>query len=251
LNEIWKRYDRRLTDLSLKELVNFAEWMNRFLGYNPTIIGGWAVYLYNPRGLGSRDIDVLLPTWKIRDKVINVYMVNNEYELRERAFGVAEWVKLLEPGNPESESYIDVCTLQDKNLVHGRQTEIPWSIATKWQRSKRVEQGEIFIPEPESLLVLKAKAAWDRSYDIMKGGGDSFLRDKVRKDRFDILSLLSTCQMKQEIIDEIVSEYEFKACFKDALLRAISDQDVLRRHNFGDGEIENLKEKITRMTRSS
>lgn len=237
------RYNKKWMDLSLAELENFAKWMNDILGYHPTIIGGWAVYFYNPT-LGSIDIDVILPTWEMRDRIINMYLKNNGYELREKAFGEAEWIKLLETDNPDSETYLDVCTQQDKNLVHGRDIEIPWSIAFEWQRSKKLQNGEIFIPDPEPLLVLKVKAAWDRSHDIEKSGGSPFLKDKVRKDRLDILSLLSKYDMRQDIINKIVLEYEFKECFDDALGRAISDQDILIRRGYEKEDISNLKKKV-------
>ncbi len=220
--------------------------MNEILCYHPIIIGEWAVYFYNQGGLGSRDIDVLLPNWEMRDRVINTYLVNNGYELREKAFGEAEWVKFLEPGNTESETYLDVCTLQDKNIVHGRGSEIPWSIATEWQRDLKIEGTNIFIPEPEPLLVLKAKAAWDRSYDLMKKGGDEFLRDKIRKDRFDILSILSNCEINQEIIIDIVSKFNFKECFDDTLVRALSEREVIERHGFTDDKVSEMKKKLTK-----
>jgi hypothetical protein len=96
-----ERYNEKWMDLSLAELENFARWMNDILGYHPTIIGGWAVYFYNP-SMGSIDIDVILPSWEMRDRIINMYLKNNGYELREKAFGESEWVKLLEPDNPDS-----------------------------------------------------------------------------------------------------------------------------------------------------
>lgn len=43
---------------SHKELKEFVEWFNHFQGLHPIIIGGWAVYYYNPY-FGSKDIDVV------------------------------------------------------------------------------------------------------------------------------------------------------------------------------------------------
>jgi hypothetical protein len=243
LSEPMERYNEKWMDLSLTELENFAKWMNDILGYHPTIIGGWAVYFYNP-SLGSIDIDVVLPSWEMRDRVINKYLKNNGYELREKAFGEEEWVKFLEADNQDSETYLDVCTRQDKNMVHGRDIEVPWSIAFDHQREQKVKSADIFIPDPEPLLILKVKAAWDRNYDIEKTGGSPFLKDKVKKDRWDILSLLSHYEMDQEIINEILLGTEFKECFNDALGRAISDKDILNRLGFQEKDISNLKNKV-------
>ncbi|UCG68911.1 MAG: hypothetical protein JSV09_14155 [Thermoplasmata archaeon] len=240
------RYGKKWTDLSLKELKNFARWMNDILGYHPIIIGGWAVYFYSPK-MGSRDIDVVLPSWEMRDRIIDSYLKNNGYELRQIAFGEAEWVKLLDPKDSTSETYLDVCTLQDKNMVKGREIEVPWSIVRDWQRVKELEGTEIYIPDPEPLFVLKVKAAWDRYFKITKEGKNGFIKDKLRKDRFDIISLLLDCQLKQDIINDIVLKYEFKECFKDVLSRAISDQEVLDRLDLKGENIKNLKDKIKEM----
>jgi hypothetical protein len=217
--------------------------MNDILGYHPIIIGGWAVYFYSPK-MGSRDIDVVLPSWEMRDRIINLYLKNNGYELRPIAFGEAEWVKLLDPEDSNSETYLDVCTLQDKNMVKGREIEVPWAIARDRQRGKELEGTEIYIPDPEPLFVLKVKAAWDRYFKITKEGKNGFIKDKLKKDRYDIISLLSECQLKQEIINEITYEYEFKDCFEDALSRAISDQEVIDRFHFENDKIKNIKDKV-------
>ena len=108
--EPFGRYKKKWTDLTLKELKNFVKWMNDILGYHPIIIGGWAIYFYSPK-MGSRDVDVVLPSWEMRDRIINSYLKNNGYEQRQIAFGVNEWIKLLDPEDPTSETYLDVCTL--------------------------------------------------------------------------------------------------------------------------------------------
>jgi len=243
LTELFGRYKKKWTDLTLDELKNFAKWMNDILGYHPIIIGGWAVYFYSPK-MGSRDIDVVLPSWEMRDRIIDSYLKNNGYEQRQIAFGVNEWVKLLDPEDTTSETYLDVCTLQDKNMVRGMDFEVPWSIAREWQRGMELEGLEIYIPDPEPLLVLKVKAAWDRFYKITKEGKNGFLKDKLRKDRFDIISLLFECELRRDIIDEIVSMHEFKECFVDALSRAISDNEILGRFDLEEENIKDLNDKV-------
>ena len=98
-------------------------------------------------------------------------------------------------------------------MVKGMDIEVPWSIAREWQRGMELEGLEIYIPDPEPLFILKVKAAWDRYYKITKEGKNGFLKDKLRKDRYDIISMLSVCQLKQDIINEIVLKYEFKEFF--------------------------------------
>jgi hypothetical protein len=129
-------------------------------------------------------------------------------------------------------------------MVHGKDIEVPWSIAFDWQREHKVRSADIFIPDPEPLLILKVKAAWDRNYDIEKTGGSPFLKDKVKKDRLDILSLISKYEMKQDIINKIVLENEFRECFVDALDKAISAEDIINKLGFNDEDITNLKNRI-------
>ena len=241
-----ERYVGDMTDLSLEELRNFAGWMNSILGYSPTIIGGWAVYFHSP-GLGSIDIDVVLPSWEIKDRVINKYLAANGYEVRRKAFGVWEIVKFLVPGEEGSETYLDVCTLQDKNIVHGSGVEVPWSIATEWQREVEIEDGRIYIPDPEPLLVLKAKAAWDRNFDVLSGDPDEFKKDKVKKDRYDIISLLKTCDLRFEVVEEIIGKYGFSECFSSALSEAMVDKDALGLHDLGPSERKEIEKKFEKM----
>lgn len=226
MTEPWERYDNKWTELSYKELENFALWMNRMFGSHPTVIGGWAVYMYNP-GMGSRDIDVLMQGREIKDKVVNIYCANNGYELKSRAFGEDEWIKYLVNGDAASEIYLDVCTLKDVNIVHGTNIEIPWAIATKWQRSLKVGEADIYIPGPEPLLVLKCKAAWDRAYDFKQKSDDFFLKQKLTKDKYDILSILKTCEIDPGIIADILSRYKFKKYF--------TSRNCKKAHDFNHG----------------
>ena len=230
LNGGFERYSNDVTDLSFQELGRFAKWMNRFIGYSPSIIGGWAVHFYNPEGLGSTDIDVVLPNRNTRDQVVTAYLSTNGYVLRKRAFGESEWVKEFVVGERRIEHYLDICTLQDRNPVHGRDIEVPWAIGTRKQRKVLIGESELFVPEPEPLLILKLKAAWDRAYDISSGGGTPYLRDKLGKDRFDIVSLLLRCKIEIGLVRRLASDSGFAGCAKDALSRAVSDRAALDRH---------------------
>ena len=232
-----------MTDLSFQELGRFAKWMNRFIGYSPSIIGGWAVHFYNPEGLGSTDIDVVLPDRNARDRVMTAYLAANGYKLRKRAFGESEWVKELVAGERRIEHYLDICTLQDGNPVHGRELEVPWSIAILDQRKVRIGDSELFIPRPEPLLILKLKAAWDRAHDISAGGGTPYLRDKLGKDRFDILSLILKTRVDALKVRRLASANGFVECARDALSRAVSDRSAIDRHGLDTGKTRALERK--------
>ena len=223
---IWDRYDDRWTRLSFEEMLNFTRWMNELIGYHPTIVGGWAVYLHCPEGFGSRDIDVVIPTRSMKNAVIERYLGSNGYVLVNKAFGVKEWIKELEPGDPDSITYLDVCTLEDRNVVHGTNLEIPWKIAHEYQQVHEIQGKLLYIPQVEALLLLKSKAAWDRAHDIRMGGSTPFLADKVRKDRFDILSLLHNCEVDDKKLVDLSSKYGFNDHLMEVLVKALSDGEV-------------------------
>ncbi len=241
----WERYTDRWTRLSYLEMVNFTGWMNELFGYYPTIIGGWAVHMLSPRGFGSRDIDVVIPTWEMKYRVVDEYLRANGYVLVTKAFGVKEWIKELVPGDPDSVTYLDICTLADRNLVHGMDIEIPWRISQEIQQIMEIEGHRLYIPRVEALLLLKSKAAWDRNYDIQSGGPNPFLSDKLKKDRFDILSLLNSCEVDIDLLCDLTSKYGFNAPLKDVMIKALSEQEVLDelQKRFEDPTLQNKRAK--------
>ncbi|MFH1256823.1 MAG: hypothetical protein V1494_06045 [Candidatus Diapherotrites archaeon] len=52
-------YGLEATQKSFKELEGLAAWLN-IHGHSPIVIGGWATFFY-VKGMGSRDIDLILP----------------------------------------------------------------------------------------------------------------------------------------------------------------------------------------------
>ena len=57
MNDQWSRYDQRWTDQSLRELENFAGWMNEIFGHHPIIIGSGAGSEGSPQiNLGASSI---------------------------------------------------------------------------------------------------------------------------------------------------------------------------------------------------
>lgn len=221
-------------------MINFNRWMNELIGYYPTIIGGWAVYIYNREGFGSRDIDVVIPTREMKGRMIDRYLVNNGYQIKHKAFGEMEWIKELVPGDPDSITYLDICTLEDRNIVHGTDLEVPWKIAFDHQIVKEIDGTKVYIPSPEALLVLKVKAAWDRDQDIRVGGGTPFLSDKLLKDRFDIVSLLRSCTIDMDLLIRIINDSKFHDQFKDSLARAISDEEAVGAHVLSQDDLDSI-----------
>ena len=94
-------YHDEMTTQSFKELVNFTKWLNKLRGHHPTILGGWAVFFY-VKGLGSRDIDVLFPSPRVKHSAVNEYFAHNGYTMNKKdAFSIEffkEIKRLMNPG---------------------------------------------------------------------------------------------------------------------------------------------------------
>lgn len=71
-------YAQELTTESYQELVRLALWA-KAMGPEFCLIGGWAAWRYHA-GLGSRDIDVIFPDWRMLDVFLRVYYEKNGYE---------------------------------------------------------------------------------------------------------------------------------------------------------------------------
>jgi hypothetical protein len=77
-----------LAEESYKELLNFLEWFSHF-SLIPTLIGGWAVFVYNSF-FGSVDIDLVGPSMKGRflDIIERYERLHNYEEVRLTGLGI-------------------------------------------------------------------------------------------------------------------------------------------------------------------
>jgi hypothetical protein len=68
---------------------------------------------------------------------------------------------------------------------------------------------------PEVLLLLKAQAAQDRWH-----------AEKGLKDRVDIISLLKFADVKRDVLEQMLREYDTQHTLRDAVKRAISESRI-------------------------
>jgi hypothetical protein len=68
---------------------------------------------------------------------------------------------------------------------------------------------------PEVLLLLKAQAAQDRWH-----------AEKGLKDRVDIISLLKFADVKRDVLEQMLREYDAQHKLRDAVKRAISESRI-------------------------
>lgn len=183
-------YHETVTDPSLKELEELAEWCNRKLGHYPVIVGGWASYAYS-RGLGSKDIDIVFPDAASMHQTLSAYFPSHGYnERRMGHFGFEkEIVKTVRSGGRNVDIIIDATSAGRTIVFEGSEARLPWSWATKYCVEKKLGKATILIPTMELLLTYKLGAVFGRYSNIMTGLNVDYYRSKIWKDVYDIACL--------------------------------------------------------------
>jgi len=141
--------------------------------------------------------------------------------------------------------YLDVATIMDRNMVHGGRTELPWSLVFKHQIPARFKDAEFYVPRPEVLLLLKAKAALDREYDAKRVFDPYYLQQKAWKDYYDIASLLKVCTLDGNLIIRLLKAHGFSAHFDKAVSSLARKRSVMARHDVTWSELR-MKSRVLR-----
>lgn len=178
-------------EASLTELAEIYHWVhNRESMENPDtiLIGGWAVYCYNP-WYGSIDIDLVTNAGTRQHLMRHLETTRGFLKRRNPPFknSVAKVIP------PDGEVIIDFIPRNERNCFEGRYETCPLDLLNGRTFVKVISPGfSVTIPERSLLLLLKLKAAWDRAYRIQEhtSDRDDWEKGKLRKDRADILSLI-------------------------------------------------------------
>ncbi len=151
------------------------------------LVGGWAVYMYNPY-FGSYDIDLVLSS-KARSSAEHFLISKRGFQRDVNPYQGSKGVVLdSHPGK----IHIDTAAVGGSDDFEGvRATLEMSSIAREFIL---FDAGDITVPIPERgrLLLTKLKAAWDRSWRLQHGTSrePNRERNKLEKDFADILALV-------------------------------------------------------------
>ena len=191
-----------LVRASYKELLEFV----RFYRHHgtPVIIGGWAVYFYNPY-FGSVDVDVVGHSYGgTFEEIIERYERTHGYEF-DTTPGLVEMTArkpIISKGKLAGHMEIDACSYERpgaSRFHEDESLELPYSAIEDrgCKKEVRLTKDTVFyVPCKELLLLYKVKARRDRAFDIRARGATiggerlQWLRGKVVKDGADILALL-------------------------------------------------------------
>lgn len=234
-------YDKKFTDYSFEELKNFLKWMNDKKGVYPIIIGGWAVYAYKP-ALGSKDIDVVMPTDKdLNDILLQEYFPANGFEVKkDRYFNPKYYVKEIYDEGRTKEIIIDVFIgKSSKEDEEELGIKFHWETVLKNSELKEINGLSSYVPKRELLILLKVIAALERTSKYDKKADEKIL-SKIWKDYHDIVVLISienidTALLKKFLEDAKVNQYidRFLAKYKTDY------QDILKDFKISYSYIEN------------
>ncbi len=193
-----------LVKAAYQELLSFARYFRHF--GTPVIIGGWAVYFYNPY-FGSVDIDVVGPSHKgAFDEIIEGYERSHGYEILQQDL-LATQITASKPirsktGKKIGNMEIDACSYDRAGASSFHEDDsksLPYSLCERDDCKREVKLAKecfCYVPSKMLLILFKVKARRDRSYDIKTKGATmspsnlAWLRGKAAKDGADILAIL-------------------------------------------------------------
>lgn len=188
----------KIRSASLIELKTLAGWFDLNYGTTIILIGGWAVYSYNPYQ-GSFDVDCVGPRSPFY-RQLNVYMSSHGYtEERTDLLGLRArvYVKHIYEENARiGDVHIDACYFKDENPFRENNTKkLPYGLCAepKYLSRGQINGSFVRVPVKELLFLYKLKALRDRMWRIsnepLSNEDKYFIQGKIDKDKTDLLAL--------------------------------------------------------------
>jgi hypothetical protein len=234
---------------SYRELISFVRYFRHF-GV-PVIVGGWAVFFYNPY-YGSVDIDVVGPGLRgAFEEIIEGYERSHGYEIVQQD-PLGTEITARKPiyskvGKRTGDMEIDACTYERTGASEFHEDtskSLPYSLCERdacRKEAKIVRDTVCYVPCKALLALFKVKARRDRSYDIRTKGATmnptrlDWLRGKSAKDGSDIIALLDPTDRGSLLKDAmdypqmhaLAAEFGLKDLVTDTLQEVLKDRRSL------------------------
>jgi len=216
-----KQFARKITDLSLRELIALTQYLNKVFKYSPIIIGGWAVWHYT-KGLGSRDIDIVMPSKESIENYLGYYCRTHGFK-RTSAKIRKNYRKEITVGKRIEKIELDVFTFKDKNTLNeDNKCSIPWKFAEDYSKEWFIEgKATARVPAAELLILLKMFAFRGRVFKLAHSlniteMNRKRMETKIWKDKNDIKGLLKQ-KLDEELLNELLKKTKFKKYYADTL----------------------------------
>ena len=208
-----------LADGSYSELLSILEWFSHF-SLIPTLIGGWAVFVYNSY-FGSVDVDLVGPSMSgnFLDAIERYERSHGYEEVKSAGLGIE--VAYRKPIYRENKFFgyveIDVCTFEADigSFREDSSKKLPYKLCDDPHLVRKMNfNGKSFahVPKKALLFLYKLKAFRDRNYDLKTRGvimgvqRREWMRTKVEKDGADLIALLNP-EPEQYVVEE---EFDFQ-----------------------------------------
>lgn len=180
------------------------------------LIGGWAVDAYNS-WYGSIDID-LIANSRMKNKLKYILKTERGYESHQ----IYEKFNTVMKPTASGDIIIDFIS-REGMLFEGREDLLDFDIPQEQTTIKEIRGGiSALVPTRGMLLLLKLKAAWDRSYRIKNETAEDmgWERGKLVKDYADIIALIDPAHGGTEVeiglLGENLSKFNFlKKCLEN------------------------------------
>ena len=223
--------DPHIFDHSINELQEIMRWISkrddRRGTRNTYLIGGWAVYSYNPT-LKSVDID-LVTNSKTRSSLIHYLRSERAYQLHP----IGSFTTVSK-NTPYGDIIIDFATASEPCKFLGRNEELSFKELKGRSVMRSIGEGHtVLMPERTLLLLFKLKAMWDRKYRIENDDSCDmeWEQGKLAKDRSDVIALLDPEYGGRDIdlmyLGEKLSELSF---LRDNISRLPEQIDSITRY---------------------
>ncbi|MFH1752530.1 MAG: hypothetical protein ABH821_06370 [archaeon] len=231
-------YYSELTDETLKELKNFAYWMNNNFGHYPLVIGGWAIWVYCQK-LGSRDLDVVLTGSETRNITLKSFFLAHGWK---KTTAKQEFVKIIQTRFGEEHISIDVLTKNDVFNINNLKIRMPVKWAVENSRKHKLNGGFIYIPEPELLLCYKIAAQLGRTQHLATATGArvAYLESKIWKDFYDIVSLIKTVKLNKQKLEKFVKKSGLKNYLTSFFLELSDKKEILEEFKINISELKTV-----------
>jgi len=205
-----------LAEESYKELLNLLEWFSHF-SLIPTLIGGWAVFVYNSY-FGSVDIDLVGPSMggHFLDVIERYERAHGYEEVKSAGLGieVAYRKPVTRQGRVFGYVEIDVCTFEaDTGSFHeDPNKKLPYALSGDPRFVRNVTFNDklaVYVPRKSLLLLYKLKAFRDRAFDLKARGAvmgverREWMQTKLEKDGADLIALMNPEPERYVIKEEL------------------------------------------------
>ncbi|WP_424358653.1 hypothetical protein [Methanocella sp. MCL-LM] len=185
------REDQEIIRLSIAEIGAIGDWVQQRQSRHPDqklfLIGGWAVYFYNP-WLGSIDIDLVAGS-RLRNSLSQYLVAERSFVRREE-----DGIKFLTKKTARGDIIIDFVTTSDPWEFFGTGVNLGFDHleAPDLTALQKIGGAEVIIPSRSLLLIYKLKASWDRTRRCRDGKSvrQQWEEDKAIKDGADVLALI-------------------------------------------------------------